>query len=68
MQKKRSSFATGVGLLFGGSIAFYIVRFVLPYYVTSTSFSDNMMTYLVPLGILIAVIIAIFFAFFKRRD
>ena len=63
----KGRFATGVALLFGGTIVFGLVRMVLPYIITGTSFSENMMTYLVPFGIFIAVIIGVFITWFKPR-
>lgn len=63
----KSRFASGIMLLFGGTIAFAVVKFVMPYIITGTSFSENIMTYLVPLALFIAVIIGIFYAWFKPR-
>ena len=47
-------------MLFGGGIALYVIRNVINNVVTSTSFGDNIVTYLVPLGILTATLIIIF--------
>lgn len=49
-----------LGMAIGGGIALYTMRFFLGLYVTGTSFSENMLTYFVPLGILTASIIFIF--------
>lgn len=64
----KSSFVTGIGLIFGGSVALYIVRYVMPNLITGTSFSENIMTYLVPLGIVVAVLAGVFFTWFKKRS
>lgn len=57
----------GVGILFGGGVVSYLVRPIISQFVTGTSFSDNVMTYLVPFAIFVATIGSIFAVIFRRK-
>ena len=62
---KSNRFTNGLKLLFGGTIGFYVIRYLIPYIVTGTSFSENMMTYIVPLAAFLTIIVGVLFVWFK---
>ncbi len=54
--------------VFVGGILIMTVRWMLPMFITSTSGSDNLMTYFYPILILICIVILCMLAFKKRKQ
>jgi multisubunit Na+/H+ antiporter MnhE subunit len=59
--------SAGVGVILGGAFVGYIIQQIIPEFVTGTSVSENIYTYIVPFGVFISCIIAAFFLIFKKR-
>lgn len=71
------AFSAGIGIIFGASAVFYIVKYLIDnliigtvygiVLVTGTNSGTVIMQYLIPFAILIAVPVMVFFAWFRRK-
>ncbi len=55
-----------IGILLFGGVVSYILRIFIPVVIIGTTYSENLLTYLLPVSILIGSLIAIFWGTFKR--